>query len=61
MKTNEFLISSGIGLIVDYPLIHIKQYTTVNGNKIILSLDELTKINLIVNDQIRCFKEQTNE
>lgn len=65
-KSNEFLISAGIGLIIDYPLIHIKNYATpiinkdslVKSTSTIISIDELAKINQIVNEQIKCLKKE---
>ena len=59
-KSQEFLISSAIGLIIDYPLIHIKGYTAINAKTVIISIDELAKINQIVNNQIQCLKGQVN-
>ena len=68
-KSNEFLISSAIGLIIDYPLIHIKNYaapiftkdSSLKSTITIISIDELAKINQIVNNQIQCLKGQVNE
>jgi len=60
-KSNEFLISSAVGLIIDYPLIHIKNYASFRKETIIISIDELATINNIVNQNIQCLKGQVNE